>query len=101
MKTEIFQITINGEIFSFRKLSALGLMKRTGLPIGEEGQVTTAQDATKLAPMILEACSTNPSSLDALSFMELSQLMSNEQFMSYLENVMGKMDAPIDEAAKN
>lgn len=95
MKLETFQIKLKKtkdskeKIFTFRKISALGVMKKTGVPIPEEGEEMDPQEMTKMAPQILEAICLKPAELQDLTFVQIAQLMSDKEYMEYMRGIFG------------
>ena len=88
MKIEQFQIKLGKQTFTFRKLSAMAIMKRIGIPISDTTEIDM-QEISKFAPNILETICTKPAELDKLNFAQIAQLMGNEKFTEFLLATLG------------
>jgi len=88
---ELFTITIKDKPYTFRKLSAIGVLKRVGLPVNENNNMTV-QDMTKLMFSVLEATCTTPAALDELGLNDLGLLTADPKFIAYFQALMGEID---------
>lgn len=88
---DLFTIKINEKPLTFRKLSAIGILKRVGLPLNEANMLSI-QDMTKLMFSVLEATCTTPAALENLPLKELIGLTADQTFVEYFQSLIGEMD---------
>ena len=85
---------------SFRKLSAMAIAKRVGLPIPSANE--SQEDAiSKFIPKAIDACAVNATDMDTLTIMDIGAIMTDKEFGEYINGILGEFDDAAEELPDN